>query len=546
MIDSDDRESMRAYIEAADRYFRELEHPTRLFAKPYVPLAHAGYNVVRLGYLLHHLQITPAHTVLDFGAGMGWLTIALLKTGCRVVALDVSQAALDLAALAIREAGMPDGTSPAALLTYDGFRFPLPDGSVDRVACYDALHHVPNKRTVLREMFRVLRDGGRACFVEPGPGHSGSPDAVHDTDAWGVLEDEIDAAAFCAMAAETGFADSYAVPLPMPDDNRLAADAYARARLGPRERALDWSGNDALIVLAKAGAPDSRSPRALAASLDVLACPDVVEPGTVVEAQVRVSNTGDTRWIALPHEGLDYDRAFLAKAIARHGYANVEPVGAYRAFIEERHLQGTVTLGASLWHSDDGHLLDRDYARGFLPHDVDPGESAQVTVRMRAPMTPGRYCVTFDPVDEYVAWFSPHGDRTAAVYLIVGREPVGPDSRAQGVLQARIRAAERPRGGRVVLSIENTGDTVWLHRPLVGGGWVQVGVQQCDVHGIVVDREWRRLRLPRDVPPGGSVTVRLDVDDVASTPIVHVDLVCELRTWFAETGSEPLTLRLAE
>ena len=101
MIDSNDGEAMAGYIAAADRYFRELEEPRRLFAKPFVPLQTAGYNVARLGYLLHHLGHHPVHTVLDFGAGMCWLTIVLLQSGCRVIALDVSEAALALGAEAM-------------------------------------------------------------------------------------------------------------------------------------------------------------------------------------------------------------------------------------------------------------------------------------------------------------------------------------------------------------------------------------------------------------------------------------------------------------
>ena len=63
MIDSDDRDAMRAYIEAADKYFRDLEEPQALFSKPYVPLREAPYNAVGSGYLLAHLQHYPHQTV---------------------------------------------------------------------------------------------------------------------------------------------------------------------------------------------------------------------------------------------------------------------------------------------------------------------------------------------------------------------------------------------------------------------------------------------------------------------------------------------------
>lgn len=550
MLDSDDPEAMAAYIEAADRYFRELKQPQRLFAKPFVPLQHAGYNVVRLGYLLHHLDHQRPHTVLDFGAGMCWLTAILLRTGCRVVALDVSAAALALGADAIRQAHLPLEARPAEFLTYDGFRIPLDDGSVDRVACFDALHHVPNKRTVLRELYRVLRHGGRACFVEPGPGHAASVEAIQESHDWGVLEDEVDAPALCSLATEVGFSAAYVVPLPTLSDNNLDPAAFQRIRNGGRHQVLAWTGNDALIVVDKlsTGARDSRSPGRLGADIQVLACPDVVAPDSIFSIALHVTNVGDTVWLALSptaQDGsLDYASAFLAPA--SEGVANTNgSVAAYRRFIEDHGLEGAVTIGAQLWPLAGTTPIDIDCGRGFLEADLHPGESARATIALRAPIAPGLYRFTFDGVAEALTWFADRGSPVEHRYVAVSGGDLIADSRAPGRLTAAIRVITRAGRGNITVAVTNTGDTVWLAHPLRDGGWVQLGVQTATPDGAVIDREWRRVRLPRDVPPGDSVTVHLDLTTApASLTTVRLDLVSELRCWFEDRGSVAVTCAL--
>ena len=150
------------------------------------------------------------------------------------------------------------------------------------------------------------------------------------------------------------------------------------------------------------------------------------QAGTEFQAAIEVVNTGAAAWRALtpraPGEPilsghsihyrsvwLDLDETFLRKQIVPGEYVNRDPVGHYRRYIEENWLQGGVTLGVQLWDGASGALVDQDYSRGFLGHDVLPGGSHVVTVRMRAPLAPGHYQLRFDMVCEYVCWFSSEG-----------------------------------------------------------------------------------------------------------------------------------------
>lgn len=102
----------------------------------------------------------------------------------------------------------------------------------------------------------------------------------------------------------------------------------------------------------------------------------------------------------------------------RGEYVNREPVARYRRFIEANWLHGQVTVGAQLL-TEAHERIDQDYARGFLPADAVPGAELDVSVRMRAPMTPGRYRLEFDVVSEYVCWFADNGSVPASLSFSV-------------------------------------------------------------------------------------------------------------------------------
>jgi radical SAM family protein len=77
-----------------------------------------------------------------------------------------------------------------------------------------------------------------------------------------------------------------------------------------------------------------------------------------------------------------------------------------------------VRLGAQLC-DEKGTLLERDYARAWLPETVKPGALVNVPIEIVAPKTPGRYTLKFDLVSEGIDWFEACGSPTTLKPLVV-------------------------------------------------------------------------------------------------------------------------------
>jgi len=77
-----------------------------------------------------------------------------------------------------------------------------------------------------------------------------------------------------------------------------------------------------------------------------------------------------------------------------------------------------VRLGAQLC-AEDGTMLNRDFARAWLPATLGPGTRADVAIDIPAPEQPGRYALKFDLVSEGIDWFEKCGSPTTTRALWV-------------------------------------------------------------------------------------------------------------------------------
>ena len=77
-----------------------------------------------------------------------------------------------------------------------------------------------------------------------------------------------------------------------------------------------------------------------------------------------------------------------------------------------------VRLGAQLCDRS-GTVVNRDYERAWLPQDLPPGGTAEITMTITPPVTPGRYGLKFDLVSEGIDWFESCGSPTTRKAMIV-------------------------------------------------------------------------------------------------------------------------------
>jgi len=377
-----------AWNKAAEDYFASLATWDHHLAKPFSQAEETPTLLASVAVLLQALRLTPGMRVLEFGAGSGWLSRFLTQMGCQVVLLDVSATALAIAREHYRRQPVIGERPEPRFLEFDGRRVDLPDGSIDRIVCFDAFHHAPNPRAMIAEFARVLTPGGIAGFVEPGPRHAEAPRSQFESHTYGVVERDVDVHDLWRAARANGFADLRMCVFHAPPYHVSLREYEEILAGGPA--GAGWLSSTRTFLrhvrsfyLIKEGTARADSRGAAGLTCEIRAA--IAEGGpTAIVIDAAVTNTGSATWL---------------------------PWGT---------TPGGVGLGAHLYDAS-GVLMSFDFHVAPLttpPREIPPGETVTCRVAL-PPLAPGSYRIELDCVAAQVTWFAQAGSRTVALELRV-------------------------------------------------------------------------------------------------------------------------------
>jgi 2-polyprenyl-6-hydroxyphenyl methylase/3-demethylubiquinone-9 3-methyltransferase len=116
-------------------------------------------NPLRLDYVDRCVRLS-GKTVLDIGCGGGLMAEAMASRGARVTGIDLSEGALKVARLHLKESGRQ---VEYLHISAEALAAERP-GGFDVVTCLEMLEHVPDPGSVIRAVAAMLKPGGEVVF----------------------------------------------------------------------------------------------------------------------------------------------------------------------------------------------------------------------------------------------------------------------------------------------------------------------------------------------------------------------------------------------
>jgi len=135
----------------------------------------------RFGNVLPLLELKQGDVVLDVGPGYAWTTEWLMKMGIRSIGVDICRTYLGIGLRRM------NGEFPY-LVIGDVEYLPIKNECLNAVLCFDAFHHIPNRRKAAQHFFRTLKENGNIVLAEPGADHEKAEVSKEVMKKYGILE----------------------------------------------------------------------------------------------------------------------------------------------------------------------------------------------------------------------------------------------------------------------------------------------------------------------------------------------------------------------
>jgi ubiquinone/menaquinone biosynthesis C-methylase UbiE len=366
----------------ANNYFSNIVDPWQYhLRKPYAEVNECSHILAGLSAIFSAMKLAPGQQVLDFGCGTGWLSEVLANLRCRVVGLDVSAAAIDIAERGLASHPIRNQLD-IEFAVFDGQNIPFEDASFDRIICFDSFHHVFDQDFIIGEFSRILRAGGIVAFHEPGPTHAFSPQSQYEMKNYGVIENNIITERIWSVASANGFGDIKMIMntqqpfiYSLEDFNSALSENRPSSfyeEMG--RRVVNDFENKRIFIITKMGDEQVDSRRKTTLGGEIIVREFNFNPSTRdFTARLTLRNIGTGRWMVSGGE------------------------------------LGSVNVGVRLF-SSDGTCLDGNYSRHqVLTTEIPPGGERMIEIGFPITYEIDNFIVEFDLVSELVSWFSEVG-----------------------------------------------------------------------------------------------------------------------------------------
>lgn len=126
-------------------------------AQVYDQTSNGKHSAKLYSSVVKEIKSADYRTLLDVGCGTGNV-LALLPSEKILYGIDLSDKMIKIAQNRLPTTNFVIG---------DSENLPWKDATFDVINCTDSFHHYPHPDNVLKEMFRVLKNGGRLVIADP-------------------------------------------------------------------------------------------------------------------------------------------------------------------------------------------------------------------------------------------------------------------------------------------------------------------------------------------------------------------------------------------